>query len=96
MNESGSAIDDKAADTRVIRPTCRVNEFGVYAFSPDLASAVCGEKVALRDWYGEVRFTCEVVTMGRNGYPCALSYVDSNDNIREFSLYTTREIEILA
>ncbi len=79
----------------IIRPTIRVNEFGVKAFSPHLADEVTGCTVEVRDWYGAARFDCTGAAIGNGGYPTALEFVRADGKPGRFSLHTAREIEIL-
>lgn len=83
------------AATNTLTPTVRVNEFGVYAFSPLLADTVTGHDLAVRDWYGEVHLTCTGVDIGLSGYPSALKFTRADGREGRFSLHTAREIEIL-
>jgi|HubBroStandDraft_5_1064220.scaffolds.fasta_scaffold162603_2 hypothetical protein len=78
----------------ILRPTVRVNEFGVKAFPPDLTTVVAGHTVTVRDWYGENVLACSGVTIGHGGYPSALQYTRPDGRTGEFSLFSTREIEV--
>ncbi len=96
MASTQEAQSAKSADVRVLTPTVRVNEFGVRAFPPNLGETIAGRTVIVRDWYGENRLdVLGVVISARSGCPCALIFsVPGGFPPREFSLHTTREIEI--
>ncbi len=79
----------------VIRPTVRVNEFGVKAFPLDIGAEIVGRKVAVRDWYGENHLDIVGVAFGNSGFPCALEFSRPDGKVGRFSLFTTREIEVL-
>jgi hypothetical protein len=82
--------------TVYMRPTVRVNEFGVRAFSPNLAADVAGHRVIVRDYLGSNEIACTGVVLGRNGYPSALEFTRSDGRTGAYSLFTAREIEVVS
>jgi len=84
------------AAATIIRPTVRVNEFGVYAFPPNLGDSIIDRTVEIRDWYGAARGRVLSVALGRAGYPVTAEIEAENGaHVPAFSLHSTREIELI-